>query len=360
MMTKHERVIQLLEKHKLDGLIIRQISNFAWATDGAASYINTAATYGVGTLLITKKARYLFADNIETPRFLKEETLDAQGWEFHSHQWDHSSESLEKITKGLALGADCPYPGAVDLSAELSVFRSYLDEGEWKRFRELSSLCAESMDEAIRDVQPGMTEYQIAGLLTGATHKRGVLPIVNLIATDERIYNFRHPLPTNKKMDKYAMLVLCGRQHGLVCSLTRLIHFGQLSDELKKKAEGVAYIDAAMIEATRPGKTVAEIFQVTKDAYAKVGFADEWKLHHQGGPAGYDPREFIATTSANASVGIGQAYAWNPSITGCKSEDTILVGETNNEILSIVDGWPTNQVEVNGLTLERPAILIVE
>jgi antitoxin VapB len=132
-----------------------------------------------------------------------------------------------------------------------------------------------------------------------------------------------------------------------------------LPDDLKRKAEAVAYIDAAMIAATRPGKTVAEVFQAAKDAYAKVGFADEWHLHHQGGPAGYDPREFVATAAADIPVGMGQAYAWNPSITGCKSEDTILVGETGNEIMSEIDGWPTMDVEVDGETIKRPAILEV-
>jgi antitoxin VapB len=161
-------------------------------------------------------------------------------------------------------------------------------------------------------------------------------------------------------MDKYAMLVLCGRQKGLVCSLTRLIHFGPLPDELKRKAEAVAYVDAIMILATRPGKTAAEIFQVTKDAYAKVGFADEWQLHHQGGPAGYAPREFIATATADIPVGVGQVYAWNPSITGCKSEDTVLIGDLNNEVLSVIPGWPTITVEVDGQTIERPTILEVD
>ena len=61
--------------------------------------------------------------------------------------------------------------------------------------------------------------------------------VVNLIATDERIFNFRHPLPTHKRLERYAMLVLCGRQRGLVCSITRLVHFGRLPDDLRRKAE---------------------------------------------------------------------------------------------------------------------------
>lgn len=359
-MTKHERISQLLDEQDLDGLIIQQVSNFAWATDGASSYINTATTNGVATLFVTRKAKHLIADNIESPRFEKEEELKAPDWEFHTHRWDQSSGALAKLTEGMKLGADGPFPGAVDLSGELALQRSYLDTPEQDRFRLLSASCAEAMDEAIRAVKPGMSEFQIAALLSSATQSRGVLPIVNLIATDERIYSFRHPLPTDKILKNYAMLVLCGRKFGLVCSLTRLVHFGPLPDEVKVKADAIAYVDAAMIAATRPGMAINQVFQVAKAAYAEKGFADEWHLHHQGGPAGYDPREFVATDAVGDPVGAGQVYAWNPSITGCKSEDTILIGEDRNEVLSAIAGWPMKPVEINGTVIERPEILVID
>jgi hypothetical protein len=78
------------------------------------------------------------------------------------------------------------------------------------------------------------------------------------------------------------MLVLCGRCWGLVCSITRLIHFGRLPDKLCRKAEAVARVDATFITATRPGRTLGEIFWRGMAAYAETGFPDEWRLHHQG------------------------------------------------------------------------------
>jgi antitoxin VapB len=183
--------------------------------------------------------------------------------------------------------------------------------------------------------------------------------IVNLIATDERIFAFRHPLPTDKKLERYAMLVLCGRRWGLVCSVTRFVHFGRLPDDLRRKAEAVAQVDATFIAATGPGRTLGEIFRGATAAYAEAGFADEWHLHHQGGPAGYEPREYVATPHSTDVVSVGQVYAWNPSITGTKSEDTILVGEAGNEVLTAVENWPTLPVTVNGQMFARPAILEV-
>jgi len=84
---------------------------------------------------------------------------------------------------------------------------------------------------------------------------------------------------------------------------------------------------------------------------------NKWHLHHQGGPAGYEPREYVATPHSTDVVSAGQAYASNPSITGAKSEDTILVGEAGNEVLTATRDWPTLSVTVNGQTVARPAIL---
>ena len=181
--------------------------------------------------------------------------------------------------------------------------------------------------------------------------------VVNLVATDERIFSYRHPLPTAKQLQKYAMLVLCGRQGGLICSVTRLVHFGKLPDETRQKAEAVARIDAEMIAGTRPGNTLGDVFKRAQSAYAATGYPDEWKLHHQGGSAGYAPREVTATPASTEPILVGQAFAWNPSITGTKSEDTILVREESNEIITEMAGWPSIDIEVGNRIVKRPAIL---
>lgn len=357
---RRNQIKAFLAENGLEALLLRRTSSFAWATCGASAYINTASTEGAGSLLLTPEASYVLTTNIEAPRMEKEELLAAQGWTFHVTPWHSSIDPVATLAKGLKLGADGFYPGAVDLSDKVVRLRTMLGPEEVSRFKELGGLCAEAMNEAIHFVQPGQTEFEIAGLLAIAAQKRGVQPIVNLIATDERIYNFRHPLPTGKKMERYAMLVLCGRRKGLVCSITRLVHFGPLSTELKHKMEAVAHIDAVFIDATRPGQVVSDVFQQALRAYSDTGYADEWQLHHQGGPAGYEPREFIATPETSDQVFVGQAYAWNPSITGCKSEDTILVGDTENEIISAIPDWPVITTVVGKKEYARPAILEVK
>ena len=357
--TKLSKLYDLLDQHNLDALFLHRVSSFAWATCGAASYINTAVATGEASLLITKNARYLITNNIEAPHYEKEEKLKEQGWEFVVGGWYEPSEALGKLTKGLRMGADVPLEGAKDLSGEVAVLRMNLLPEEVARFREVSKLSAQAMNAAVRAAKPGMSEYEIAAVLAAEAYRRQLLPIVNLIATDERIFGFRHPLPTAKKMEKYAMLVLCGRKYGLVSSVTRLIHYGPLSDELKRKQEAVTQVDAQVIAATRPGKTLAQVFGEIQQAYESTGHAGEWKLHHQGGPAGYEPREFVANPQVTAKVDVGQAYAWNPSITGVKTEDTVLITESGFEVMTEIPNWPVREVEVGGKKIRRPLILEV-
>jgi antitoxin VapB len=350
---RQKQIVSFLEERDLDALLLQRVSSFAWATCGAASYVNTATTFGEATLIITSAGRFVITNNIEATRLEGEGRLAEQGWELRVGPWYEGQDTITELTRGLKIGADVPYPGTTDISAELARLRSVLSAEEVERFRTLARLCAEAMDGAIRAVRPGQTEYQISGLLANEADSRGAQAIVNLIATDERIFSYRHPLPTDKELERYAMLVLCGRRWGLVCSITRLVHFGPLPDELRRKSEAVAQVDAAVIAATRPGCTLGEIFEVAQGAYGETGFADEWTLHHQGGPAGYEPREYVATPGSTDLVSVRQVYAWNPSITGAKSEDSVLVGEDGNEVLTTIPDWPM----LSAAPEERPAIL---
>lgn len=355
--TKLSKINDILSTHNLGALLVQRVENFAWLTGGAASYVNTADNVGAASLLIMPSGRYLLTNNIEAARLQAKEKLDDQSWEFVISDWYQAADEISRLTKGLKLGTDGIYAGGIDVNAALTPLRMTLSPEEQERFRGLSKLCAQAMDTAIRKVKPGMTEFEIAALLNAETQDRGVLPIVNLIATDQRIYEFRHPLPTDKMLDKYAMMVLCGRQYGLVCSITRLVHFGAMPEALTRKAQAVAEINAAMIAATRPGSTLGQIFRLTQAKYAETGFENEWQLHHQGGPAAFLPREGVATPNSEIMVTEGQAYAWNPSITGTKSEDTILVGADGNEIMSAIPDWPMIEVDVEGQIIMRPATL---
>jgi Xaa-Pro aminopeptidase len=355
--NKLKHIRDLLGKFDLDALLLRRTDNFAWATCGADSHINTADSMGIASLLVTKTNHFLVTNNIEATRLMQEQRLADQGWELQVSPWFEGDDQIADLTRGMKLGADINFPHAMDFSREIASLRAQLTPEEGIRYRELGKLCAQGMRQAIDAVKPGMSEYEIAAALAQSVESKGVQVVVNLVATDERIFSYRHPLPTDKKLRNYAMLVLCGRKWGLICSVTRLVHFGVLPDDIRHKAKAVAHIDAEMIAATRPGFTLGDVFSLAQSMYTATGYPNEWQLHHQGGSAGYAPREVTATPALSEPILLGQAFAWNPSITGTKSEDTILVGKGSNEIITEMADWPSLEVQVGEQAIKRPAIL---
>lgn len=354
---KQTRLRDILSANHLQALLLQRSSSFAWATCGAASYVNTASTTGAASLLITPDKHYLITNNIEATRLEQEEKLHYQGWDFQIFPWHANNDLVEKLVGKAKLGSDFPTPGALDISAQLSRLRCALLPEENIRFRVLARLCAESMNAAIHAIRPGMSEHQAASLLAEQTLSRGVQAIVNLVAADERIFRFRHPLPTFNDIDKYLMLVLVGRRWGLTCSITRLVYFGVMPQEYREKSEALANIDATMIDATRPGTAMQQTFAAGLAAYAQQGYPDEWRNHHQGGPTAYETREFLVNETSLDLVQPGMVFAWNPSIKGCKSEDSIEIGPQTNEILTQITGWPVIEVKIGERVYARPAIL---
>lgn len=353
--TKLARVRALMVEHEVGALWLRTVNSVAWITGGVDTAINTADSEGIASVVITQDSATVWANTIEAPRLGTEDHVEDRGFELRSTPW----YGPLPVELGAALACDVPLAGAKNLSRELSILRSQLLPVEIERFRTLGGLCAEAMQRAINRTKPGHTEFELGAALTYETYSRGVRPVVVLVATDERIFKYRHPLPTNKIMEKYAMLVLCGRKDGLTCSVTRLVHFGALPDELQQKQQACAQVDAAIIAASQPGAVLEDLFGVLQNAYANAGYADQWQYHHQGGVAAYAPRELLAVPGEKVALETGMMCAWNPSITGMKCEDSILVPEAGGtpEILTPIFGWPSVTVEVGGMTLERPVIM---
>lgn len=370
---KRQRIAAFLERNELDGLALSRQGNFSWATGGSSNWVSTASETGVATLLFRKDgSSYTVLNNIEAPRLSDEENLKELGFEVVPAPWWEGGAPREKLLldmiggSGKKLGSDTQFGGdlARDVGGLIARERYSLTPEECDRYREVGSRAIDVLENVVANLKPGLTEWEIAGQLAGAAFSQGLIPFVTLVAVDERIFKYRHPTPTDKKLEKYGMVVLCAKKGGLIANCTRMIHFGPLSQELREKQAATQRVDAVYNLSSKPGTPVREIFARAQQEYAATGFADEWQLHHQGGGTGYESRDFLGTPTATETVQNWQAFAWNPSITGTKTEDTVLVSEGNApEVLtrSANSSWPLDEVTIEGLgTMKRPAILVKE
>jgi antitoxin VapB len=359
---KQDRVNGYLNSRQLDGVYLTSVANFAWFTGGGDSHVENHSKFGVASLLLTKSKRFLLTNNIEMERILTEQLSDAADlFEPVVYDWfDPEGETavLEDLTRGLAVEADAPVGGLAHLEPDFSALRYTLTESEVERCRWLGATTAEAVEAAARAITPGMAEFEIEAVMSSEITRRGIQPVVLLVAGDERNQRYRHPVPSGQVFTRFAKLVCCARKWGLITALTRCVYVGQIPDDLRKKQQDVAAVDAAYLHATRPGATAGDIIEAGQAAYQAAGYPEEWRRHHQGGAIGYEAREYIAVSGSREMVRSPQAFAWNPSIHGNKSEDTILVSEAGLEVTTATGRWPTIPIDVQGETYHRPDILV--
>jgi Xaa-Pro dipeptidase len=353
-----DKLHAFIAEKKLDGVLLRTRRNFSWITGGKNNHIVNTTELGVADLIVFQDKKVCVTTKMESARILDEE-LSGLGYEFITPDWYEGHDlAIMKLCQGKAVGTDVPFSDFVDIGDEIAPLRYTLSENEIARYRWLSQKSAKAVEATCREIEPGMTEHEIMSLLAPKVLKDGINPQVILVSTDDRIYRYRHPIPTNKKLEKYAMIVICAEKWGLVTNVTRFVHFGKPPKEIEENKKKLVSIDIAMNTATRPGIAIKDVFRIGIETYDQVGHTDDWRFLHQGGPTGYAPREFLAGPQSPGVVQVNQAFAWNPAICGIKSEDTLLVREEGNEFLTYTGEWVYIEVQKDGKTYLRPDILI--
>ena len=356
--AKHEQLVEWLKAQGLAGVLIRRNENVAWLTGGAVELrVLTPCETGVASLLVTAAGkRYYFTTENEAPR-LNDEEFGALDFEPVLFPWwaDDTPAAATKLAGG-PLGSDTPGAGLTPVN--LYPLRAALSETEIARYRWLGAETAAATVEALNEVEPGLSEYDLEAITANALLRRGILPSVYLYAVDDRILKYKHAVARGKRLKQYGMLNLCSRKWGLAISITRFIHFGDLPTELAARFQAAAQVNAALLNASRAGATSAEIFKVAQAAYSAQGFPGEERFHHQGGPTGYWEREWIATPEGAEVVVDNQAFAWNPSIRGGKVEDTVLLRDGVIENLTPTPELPSLPASVDGSNYVAAGVLV--
>lgn len=354
---KLARIRRMLDAEGLEGVLLTKKHHFAWLTGGRDCHIETVGEAGAAQLLITSDQQIVLCNNIEAGR-LAEEELAGLPFTVQTYPWYLGAPRPPRLTAG-RWGADAEIPGLQEIGLPLLArLRGSLTREEIERYRWLGERTAAILEAVCREIRVGEEERQVGARLAYRLLGEGITPYVTLIAADERVFRYRHPVPTAKPVERYVMVVICAEKYGLIANLTRLVHFGPLPEELRRKLDAALQVEAVLVANTRPGRRMDGIFSLGVMAYDRTGFKGQWEDHHQGGPTGYLPRDYVVTQQCMEAVQENQAFAWNPSITGVKTEDTVLVTADGFEWLTYPGDWPVHDLTVQGRRFHRPAILI--
>lgn len=363
---KVERLARLARAEGVGGILLNSQPNFAWLTGGRSNRIDGSREHGAGSLLVSDRGeRFVIANNIEMPRLVDEALahLEFAPCEYHwtAEQADpgHAIATARRAVGGREVACDGAMGGGTPIEPKIAAARALLTDSEVARYRALGCDMGRVLGHFCRTLTPGLEERAIATRMASAVLDADARPIVTMVAADDRIDRYRHPVPTSRAWRSRVLLVVCAQRDGLIVSLSRMVMAGQPTDDVMCRMSATAQVFERLVQATRPAATGAELFAVAAQAYRDAGYPGEETHHHQGGAIAYRSREWLAHPYSRDVVQRQQAFAWNPSITGTKVEDTALLVDGQIDLISASPSWPALPVRVNGQTLAAAAPLMI-
>jgi Xaa-Pro aminopeptidase len=123
--------------------------------------------------------------------------------------------------------ADVLEVGLPPLPADFGELRWTLCEEEIARYREGARRASRAMEAACHEVRPGRPSTRSRQSSMSAYSARGARFTLYSSPPDDRIDRFRHPIPTDRKLARRAMLVVGSEFGGLLTSLTRFVSFAR-------------------------------------------------------------------------------------------------------------------------------------
>jgi Xaa-Pro dipeptidase len=355
---KLHRLRQWLAQAGLAGVLLSRRDNFAWATAGGDSRVLNNSEAGFGHLLVTPERHYLLAHSMDAER-LFEEQVPGQGYELVTLRWHQGDPRRQaQALAGGPLAADLPLEGACLANQQISILHYPLTELEIQRSRWLGHKTGTLLEELALQVAPGMSEISIARRMQAAFIMEGIDLDVAIVGSDERIFRYRHPLPTRKPVSSYLLLHSAARRWGLHANLSRSLHFGAPPLPVERAYQAAAMLEARLLSQLAPGLPFARILELQKEWYAQLGFPGEWELHFQGGPTGYGVVD-AERCLTDSCVQFDQAFDWFITVTGAKVEELALLTGGGVEIASQAGGWPSLQVPTEQGPFSVPALWVL-
>ncbi len=354
---KHRRVIGMLKANGYDGVLLGRADSVAWLTCGGDLSSDLASEGASALIYVNKTTRAVITDNVQSPRIFEEE-LAGLGFTLKERPWHEDSRRvLAELCHGKRIAADLGCPSLAFEADRIRALRRPLTSLERQRLRELGRSLTLAVEATARNFLPGETEADVAGHLAHRLLREGIVPVDLRVAGDGRLARYRQPTFKSFQIQQVATITATGRRHGMCASVSRTVSFGKVDPEHRAAHSVAAMVDATFIFFSRPGRTVAEVYQRARRIYQKFRFPHEWTLDYQGNLIGYAPREEPLLPESGMPLPNHTAISWSPSVGPARSSDTVAIDGRGFEVVTEAQNWPKLDVQVKGFNIPRPGIL---
>jgi Xaa-Pro aminopeptidase len=338
------------EAHDQRPLLLSSPGSVNWRSGGLSDPVDVTAVSDPVWTLDCDQGRVLITNDIEAPRLEHDFDVHSLGWDVIGVPWFDAAAPLHEAcafanVSPEELLSDADGHG-MNVRDDLVASRLLLSEPERDELRELGALVGEALGVGIDTWRPGVTtDFAIAGAISEVLETGGAKAVCLIVGGDERLRSFRHPLAIGAVVADAVMAVVVARRAGLHVAATRIC-VRQGNDDIVTLMKLLDPVNDAVLDASSPGGTWGETLEALADAYEAIGQPGAWREHFQGGPIGFEQREFELAPGQHDSAfwslsrAANTAVAWNPSLRGgAKIEETYLIGK-KLELLSVTPGWP--------------------
>ena len=349
----------LLAREGAVALVIGRRDDFAWATSGGDGSLLWTDAYAAGYLVVTPDRKFLVGYQMDNAR-LAEEECASQGYEPVALRW-YEGDPAEAARRCAGPGkvlADCSVPDTTTAASLLRSLHYPLTAFEVWRLRYVCQRTERIVRDVADSLEPGQTERMVQSTLAERFLAEGFTIDALMVGFDRRVYRYRHPMPRDNRLDRYAFVHVCVSRWGLHGILTRLVHFGTPPEDLQRRFAAASAIEAWTIDQTRPGTAYQAIFDGQVHLYEALGYGDEWRNHFQGGLTGYIVNEAAHATRPHDLIPDGCPFNWYITVTGAKKEETTLATDRGGVVLSLGGAWPVERFGEPGHEQELADMLV--
>lgn len=345
---RQENLFQALEQRKVEALVVTHLPNVrylcgfsgsagvllasrrpAFFTDGR--YAEQAAAQVEGARIsIARKSTLVAVAATCVKRGLKRVAIESEHL---------TVAQLDAFEQALGEGVK-----VIRLAGTVEKLRAEKGSGEIELIRNAVELSSRLFRPLLKTLRPGVAESTVAAKLGFAARKAGAdgMSFDTIVASGERSA-LPHGVASAAKLPSVGFVVL---DYGVVldgyCSdMTRTVHLGKASVELRGVYAAVLNAQLAAISAVRPGVLAGEVDQAARHELKRAKL-DSFFTHSTGHGVGLEIHELPRLAArGEAILQPGMVITIEPGVYlpgkfGIRIEDMLLVTETGYELLTAV------------------------